>query len=162
MAFGSLSLEGRALRHLARREHSRAELERKLAPHAQDAPGASAAEQIRAALDALAARGLLSDERAAESLLAGAGRRLGRRRLAQSLNAKGLAPELVAATLAQACGSEFERALAVWQRRFGTPPASLVERARQSRFLAGRGFDGEVIRRVLRQAGAAEADDEAP
>ncbi|MFO1292090.1 MAG: recombination regulator RecX [Rubrivivax sp.] len=161
MAFSSLSLKGRALRHLARREHSRAELERKLAPYAETVPGTSAAEQIGAALDELAAHGLLSDERTAESVLAGAGRRLGGRRLAQSLAAKGLAPELVAATLAQARGSEFERALAVWQRRFGAPPASLAERARQARFLAGRGFDGDVIRRVLRQAGAVQSDDEA-
>ena len=162
MAFSSLSLKGRALRHLARREHSRAELERKLAPYAETVPGTSAAEQIGAALDELAAHGLLSDERTAESVLAGAGRRLGGRRLAQALAAKGLAPELVAATLAQARGSEFERALAVWQQRFGAPPASLAERARQARFLAGRGFDGDVIRRVLRQTDAIDNADEAP
>ena len=51
MALGAPSLKSRALRHLARREHSRAELERKLAAHAQDLPTASAAEQIRSTLD---------------------------------------------------------------------------------------------------------------
>lgn len=155
MSFGSPSLKGRALRHLARREHSRAELERKLAPHAEDGPAGTAAEQVRAALDDLAAHGLLSDERAAESALTRAASRFGQRRLRQTLQGKGLAPDLVAATLERAKGGELERATAVWRRRFGTPPATPAERARQARFLAGRGFDGDVIRRVLRQAGAA-------
>jgi len=159
VAFGALSLKGRALRHLARREHSRAELERKLRPYVEDEPDASAAEQLRKVLDELVARGLLSDARAAESVLAGAGRRLGSRRIAQTLQAKGLAPELVLDTLAKARASEFERAWDVWRRRFGAAPADLAERARQSRFLAGRGFDGDVIRRVLRRAGD-RADDE--
>jgi regulatory protein len=152
VGFGSLSLKGRALRHLARREHSRAELERKLAPHAEDRPDASAAEQVRAALDDLAARGLLSDARTAESVLTTQGPRHGSRRLAQALRAKGLDPELVAATLRQARGSELERAREVWRRRFGVPPADAAERARQMRFLAGRGFDGDVIRRVIQGA----------
>lgn len=159
MAFGAPSLKGRALRHLARREHSRRELERKLADHVEDTPEASAAEQIRAALDDLAARGLQSDARVAETLLAGAGQRLGSRRIAHTLREKGLAPELVGAAVAQARGGELERARAVWQRRFGTPPADAAERARQMRFLAGRGFDAEVIRRVVR---AAEDDFDGP
>jgi regulatory protein len=149
MAFGTLSVKGRALRHLARREHSRAELERKLAPHVEDTPEASAAEQIRAVLDDLVARGLLSDARAAESVWVSQGRRHGSRRLEQTLRAKGLDAELVAATLQQARASELERAREVWRRRFGAPPANAAERARQMRFLAGRGFDGDVIRRVV-------------
>ncbi|HOL38444.1 MAG: recombination regulator RecX [Proteobacteria bacterium] len=153
MALGALSLKGRALRHLARREHSRAELERKLVARAEDTPEASAAEQVRAVLDDLAARGLLSDVRAAESVLAVAGRRLGSRRIAWALQAKGLAPGLVEDALAKARATEFERAWALWQRRYGAAPADRAGQARQSRFLAGRGFDGDVIRRVLRRAG---------
>ena len=155
MGFGTLSLKARALRHLARREHSRAELERKLAAHAEDTPEASAAEQIRAALDELAARGLLSDVRAAESVLLAQGRRHGSRRTEQALRAKGLAPELVEAGVRQARATELERAREVWRRRFGTPSAEPAERARQMRFLAGRGFEADVIRRVV-----AGADDE--
>ncbi len=149
MAFGVLSLKGRALRHLAQREHSRAELERKLAPHAEDTPETSAAQQIAAALDDLAAKGLLSEARAAQSVLLGRGQRYGSRRLKQSLQAKGLDPELVAATLQQARSTELERAREAWRRRFGSAPADATERARQMRFLLGRGFEGDVIRRVL-------------
>ena len=67
MAFGPPSVKGRALRYLAQREHSRAELERKLARHVEDAPEASAAAQIAAALDELTAHGLLSEARVAAS-----------------------------------------------------------------------------------------------
>jgi regulatory protein len=149
MGFGALSVKGRALRYLAQREHSRAELERKLAGKVQDLPEASAAAQIAAALDELAAKGLLSETRAAESVLAGQGQRHGTHRLRQTLQAKGLDAGLVAATLQQARGTELDRAREVWRRRFGTPPADAAERARQMRFLAGRGFEGEVIRRVV-------------
>ena len=107
------------------------ELERKLARHVEDQPGASAAAQIAAALDELAARGLLSEARTAESVLLSQGRRHGVRRLKQTLQGKGLASELVAQTLQQARVTELDRAREVWRRRFGTPPTDAAERARQ-------------------------------
>lgn len=173
MAFGrpsSVSLRGRALRWLAQREHSRAELARKLARYAAEgtgtdngnSPGADAdgraadpcavASHIEAVLDELSALGLLSDERAAASVLAAQAPRGGERRLKQALQQRGLPPELVERTLAQARPGELERARALWQRRFGTPPSDAAERARQMRFLAGRGFDGDIVRRVVRGA----------
>ncbi len=152
MGFGALSVKGRALRYLAQREHSRAELERKLARTVTDLPEASAQAQICAALDELAHKGLLSETRTAQAVLDGQGRRFGARRLRQTLQAKGLAPELVADTLQQARSTELDRAREVWLRRFGQPPADVAERARQMRFLAGRGFEADVIRRVVQGA----------
>ena len=149
MAFGALSVKGRALRCLAQREHSRAELERKLRRHVQDQPEASAQAQIAVALDELEAKGLLSEARAAASVLNSQGARYGVRRLKQTLQTKGLAPELVASTLQQARGTELERAREIWRRRFGEPAADAAGRAKQMRFLAGRGFEGDVIRRVV-------------
>ena len=152
MGWGSatLSVKGRALRYLSQREHSRAELERKLARHVQDSPDTSAQALIAQALDELTARGLLSDTRAAESVLVGQGQRYGSHRLKATLQDKGLAPELVSAILAMAHASELDRAREVWRRRFGTAPADAAERARQMRFLAGRGFDGDTIRHVVK------------
>ncbi len=149
MGFATLSVKGRALRYLAQREHSRAELERKLARHVQDSDEASAQAQIALALDHLAAAGLLSDARAADAVLSSQGRKFGTRRLKQVLQSKGLDAELVGTTLQQARATELDRAREVWRRRFGAPAADAPERARQMRFLAGRGFDGEVIRRVV-------------
>jgi regulatory protein len=157
VAFGAPSLKGRALRWLSQREHSRAELARKLARHAagavgsEDADAGDARAEIERVLDELAAAGLLSDARAAESVLSVQGARHGVRRLEQSLRAKGLEAALVAQTLAVARGTEFDRALAVFRRRFGDAPATEpAERARQMRFLAARGFETDVVRRVLR------------
>jgi regulatory protein len=149
MAFGQLSLTGRALRLLARREHSRTELERKLAGHEQ-APG-----ELRQALDELQAKGFIDEQRVLESLLHRRAGRLGASRIRQELQAKGLDAERVTQAVAALRGTEVERAREVWRRKFGTPPATPAERARQSRFLAARGFGGEVIRRVL---GAATDD----
>ena len=152
MAFGALSVKGRALRYLAQREHSRVELERKLARHVNATEADSAQAQIKRALDELAISGLLSEERAAASVLASQGQRYGVRRLKQTLQLKGLDPELVSATLQAARSTEVERAREVWRRRFGAPAADAAERARQMRFMAGRGFEGEIIRRVVQGA----------
>ena len=152
MAFGSLSVKGRALRYLAQREHSRLELQRKLARHVPDTEETSAQVQIATALDELAAAGLLSETRVAESVLVSQGQRYGVRRLRQTLQAKGLGQELITATLQAARSTELERAREVWRRRYGTAPCTAAERARQVRFMAGRGFEGDVIRRVVQDA----------
>jgi regulatory protein len=159
VSFGALSVKGRALRYLAQREHSRLELEQKLVRRVQDTPEASAAVQIARALDELSADGLISAERVAESVLTSRAPRFGVHRLRQTLQAKGLDPELVAATLHTARATELQRARDLWQRRYGTPAADAADRARQMRFLAGRGFEGAVIRAVVQ--GGGEPDDPA-
>lgn len=153
MSFGTLSVKGRALRYLAQREHSRLELEQKLSRRVQDTPEASAGAQIAQALDELTAHGLISAERVAESVLTSRAPRYGVHRLRQTLQAKGLDADLVAATLQQARPTELARARDLWLRRYGTPAQDATERARQMRFLAGRGFDGAVVRTVVQGGG---------
>jgi regulatory protein len=138
-----LSLKGRALRLLSGREHSRSELERKLAAHEEE-PG-----QLRRVLDELQARGFIDHARVAESLIHRRAGKLGAARIRQELQAKGLDAELVAETVAGLRDTEVQRARDVWRRKFDAPPADAAERGKQTRFLAARGFDGEVIRRVL-------------
>lgn len=137
------SLAARALGHLARREHSRAELARKLAPHA-----GSTAELDRL-LDELQAKRLLSDRRFADVLVRSRGERFGAARVKQELAARGVDPELVREAADRLARSELERATAVWRRKFGAVAADAAERLRQMRFLAQRGFAAEVIRRVV-------------
>jgi regulatory protein len=138
-----LSLKGRALRLLSGREHSRSELERKLAAHEEE-PG-----QLRRVLDELEAKGFIDHARVAESLIHRRAAKLGAARIRQELQAKGLDAELVSQTVAGLRATEVQRARDVWQRKFDAPPADAAERGKQTRFLAARGFDGEVIRRVL-------------
>jgi regulatory protein len=144
VGFGQLSLKGRALKLLAGREHSRRELERKLAQHETE-PG-----QVKAALDDLQARGFIDEQRVVESVLHRRASRLGAARIKQELQAKGLDAERVALAVASLKASEVERAREVWRRKFGEPAKDANERAKQARFLAARGFGGEVIQRVLK------------
>ncbi len=139
-----LSLKGRALRLLSTREHSRAEMERKLIGHA-DGP-----EQLARLLDDLQARDFLSDERVAESVLNRRSAKLGTGRIRQELQGKGLDAELVARTVGQLKDTELARAREVWLRKFGQPPQDAGERGKQMRFLMSRGFGGEIVQRVLK------------
>ncbi|TFZ06823.1 recombination regulator RecX [Ramlibacter henchirensis] len=150
MQVRQLSLKGRALRLLGGREHSRAELERKLAPHEQE-PG-----QLQRVLDELQAKGFICEERVMESVLNRRAAKLGAGRIRQELMEKGLGAELVGQAMQQLRGTELERAREVWRRKFGEIPQDAAERARQARFLASRGFGGEVIRRIL--AGGADEE----
>jgi regulatory protein len=136
-------LLARALAHLARREHSRAELRRKLGPHAES-PVA-----LDRLLDDLEAKRLLSDRRFTEALALRRGDRFGAARIKQELRSRGVADPLVREAVSRLAATELQRARSLWHRRFGAPPANVAERARQTRFLAQRGFDAEVIRRVL-------------
>ena len=133
-------LKARALRHLARREHSRAELERKLAPHAESAG------QLQALLDQLELKKQLSNERFAEQRAHVLARKYGPARIRHDLKAKGISPELVDRVSSE---GELERARAILQRKYGDPAASREERARRARFLQGRGFSADVIHRLV-------------
>ncbi|TWO66669.1 recombination regulator RecX [Caenimonas sedimenti] len=143
MAFGQLSLKGRALKLLAVREYSRSELERKLAQHETE-PG-----QLKQALDELLAKGFLDEQRVVDSLVHRRAGKLGAGRIRHELQAKGVDAARVAEAVAALKLSEVERAREVWRRKFGVVPANAAERGRQARFLAARGFGGEAIRRAL-------------
>ena len=141
-----VSLKGRALRLLSRREHTRTELERKLGP-LEEHEG-----ELKQVLDELSAKGFISEQRVIESHLNRRSERLGATRLRQELLDKGVsasAAELAVSGLEQ---SEAERARAVWARKFKLAAREPKERARQMRFLLARGFSPGVARRVVDQA----------
>jgi regulatory protein len=137
-----VTLRERALNLLARREHSRAELARKLSSHAE-------ADEITALLDMLERENLLSNTRYAEMLAHARSGRHGSLRLKADLREKGVPASVIDATVSEARENDLEAARAVWLKKFGAPPATPAERAKQMRFLAGRGFPGEVARKVV-------------
>lgn len=145
-AWPALSLKGRALRLLSQREHSRAELERKLSGPETDA------DELARALDELQAKGFISEARVVESVVHRRATKLGTARVKQELQAKGLSPEAMGEALEQLRGTEVERAREVWRKKFGTVAADPAERAKHMRFLATRGFSPEAIRKVVRGA----------
>jgi regulatory protein len=143
MGFDQPSLKGRALRLLSNREHSRLELERKLQRY-EEVPG-----ELAAALDDLQAKGFISEQRVLESTVNRRARKLGASRIKQELQTKGLSPELVADAMTALRTSELARAKEVWLKKFGHPPQDSTERAKQMRFLAGRGFASNAIHQVV-------------
>lgn len=145
----ALSLKGRALRYLAAREHSRAELERKLKDH-EETPG-----QLAQVLDELQSKDFINEARVVESVIHRRAARFGASRIKYELLNKGLGAEAVTEAVNRLKDSELERARDIWRKKFDGPALDPAARARQMRFLAARGFGGEVIRRVV-----AGADDE--
>lgn len=143
MGFQKLSLKGRALKLLAAREHSRSELEKKLASH-EEVPG-----ELAQALDELQAKGFISEQRVVESVLHRRAARLGTGRVKQELQAKGISAEVMADAIDALRQTEVERAREVWRKKFGEPAADAAGRAKQMRFLAARGFGADAIRRVV-------------
>ena len=141
------SLLSRAIALLARRDHSRAELSRKLARHIRDDddPG-----EIARVLDELDRNGLLSDERFAGAVARSRSQRFGDARIRYDLRRFGIADDLSVAALASLAGSEVERAGAVRSKRFAELPETAAERAKQARFLQSRGFSLDSIYQVLR------------
>lgn len=144
MAFDPPSLKGRALRLLSGREHSRAELVRKL-QRFEEEPGS-----LGTALDELEAKGFISEQRVAESVVNRRSAKLGASRIKQELQAKGLDPQLVCDAVADLRDTELARAQVVWLKKFGSVAEDATAAARQMRFLAARGFSGDAIRRVVK------------
>jgi len=147
------SLKGRALGYLSRREYSRAELARKLAPYAGEG------ESVEPVLDALEQEGWLSDARFAESLVHRRASRVGTARIVGELKRHAVGDALVEEVGAQLRETEWARAQAVWRKKFGAVPQTPAERAKQARFLATRGFSRATIVKLLKDGDELFGDD---
>ena len=133
------------MRYLARRDHSRAELARKLADH-------GTSEEIEDVLNRMSELDLLSDRRFADAWVRGKAARFGTTRLRHELARRGVAPETVDEAIDAECGEDdLARARAVWRAKFRSAPADAREWAKQARFLQSRGFAGDVIRKLLKE-----------
>ena len=137
--------KAQAIKLLARREHSAKELRRKL-----KARGVSD-DEAAAAIEGIAAEGWQSDARYAEMLVrtrvAGG---YGPVRIEAELEQAGLPGEAIRAALDESGVDWREQAREAHAKKFGALPATSAERAKQWRFLAGRGFDASQIGAVLK------------
>lgn len=126
------------------REHSRAELFRKLSSHAEEV------DDVDAILDWLEANNFLSSERFSDSLVNRRSGRFGNHRILaelQSHNIDAIEMDRIKSELAE---SETSRAIEVLLRKFPHPPLNQNERLKQSRFLQQRGFSGKSIQLTLK------------
>jgi len=128
------------LRYLARREHSRAELARKLAPYAESA------DLLEGTLRELERSKLLSNERFAEARARWMSRKYGAARIRHDLKSKGVSDDIVSGVSG---AHELERALDILKRKYHEQVSSRQEYARRARFLQSRGFSHDTIRSAL-------------
>lgn len=147
------SLREQALAYLARREHSRAELARKL-KHAGHNP-----EDITALLDEFEARNWLSDRRFAESWVTDHLARSGAVKLAYELKQRGIDETIINDVLAATRNGELDRAREVWRKKFGILPTNAQEKAKQMRFMQSRGFGLDTLRQLFGSLAPTSADD---
>ena len=97
-------------------------------------------------LDSLLSKKQLSDERFASERARVLSRKYGPAKIRQDLKARGISGDIVDRVPIE--GGE-ERARAILQRKYRTPAVTPEERAKRARFLQGRGFSYEIIRRLL-------------
>ena len=129
------------MRYLARREHSRDELSRKLAPHAESPA------LLEVLLRELESRKQLSNERFAEVRANWMARKYGAARIRHDLKSKGVSEEVSERAVADL--DEVAKAKEILARKYRLPATTREERAKRARFLQGRGFSGDVIRRLV-------------
>jgi regulatory protein len=144
MAALQISLKARALRYLSNREHSRLELGRKLARHAQES------DDIEALLDTLEAAKFLSEQRFSESLVHRRAARFGNSRILAELQSHGIEADAMAEIKNSLSQDEASRAQEVWRKKFGEAATDAAGRAKQMRFLLQRGFSHRVIQAALK------------
>jgi regulatory protein len=164
-------LKAKAIQWLAGREHSTTELRTKLQRWARkellaadravshdgeaidrdEAQSRWAAIQadIDTALEELQGASWLSEARFVESRVRARSSGFGNRRITYELAQHGLS--LSAEETQALAANELERAQRLIESRHGGPASDPRERARQQRFLAGRGFSAEVISRALKR-----------
>jgi regulatory protein len=133
-------LKQRALRYLVRREHSRAELERKLSPHADSS------QAVQAVLDLLLSKKQQSDERFAAERARVLSRKYGPAKIRHDLKARGVSGEVIDSL---SSSEEEQRAKEILARKYREPAGNREERAKRARFLQGRGFSADVIHRLV-------------
>ena len=151
----AVSPKALAVRYLARRDYSRAELATRLRRQGV------AEEVLERTLDELAAAGYLSDTRYAQAVVAHRTGRFGKRAIVYALKERGVAQADVDQAIAPlAERDEIEDAFGLWQRRFGVVPADDRERARHVRFLQSRGYGLSTALAVLKRARQSVTDED--
>jgi regulatory protein len=149
-----ISIRNKALQLLSRRDHSKYELKQKLAIAFPDCP----IEEIQDLLDEFVQMGWVSDERFAEQWVYFRSQRYGQQRLKHELFEKGVASEIISQVLSAISNDEATQARAILEKKFSSPPRNIIERGKQLRYLANKGFSLHVVYEVVSEVQQEELD----
>lgn len=136
-----------AIYSLAMREHSRKEIYNKLRKKEF-----SENVDLNALLDKLEAKDYLNEQRFTESFIRYRSQRgQGLNKITNELKQRGINSSLLNLALSTAEIDWYKIASEQRIKKFGKViPRNFKEKAKQMRFLFGRGFDGEIIRNIIK------------
>lgn len=139
------TMRAKALALLARREHTRLELQQKLAQRGFPL------DDLNTVLDELTSSGLLNEQRYAEYYAQSrAAKGYGPLRIANELRQRGIAPELAELALAELADDWLKRLCALQCKHFKPATAlDTAQRLRQTQFFRQRGFSSEQIKALF-------------
>jgi len=139
------SIRFHALGFLARREHGRQELIKKLVRKGHDEI------EAQTVVAQLASEDMQSDRRFCSGYIASRlARGFGARYCSHALKQRGIDAELVQQSLV-ALSEDFDMALlALWQRKYNVVATDIAGHQKQLRFLLQRGFEPDSVRALLR------------
>ena len=142
-----LAIRRSAMDSLARREHSRAEVFKKLKSRVEDTG------MLNAVLDQLEQDNLLSDERFCESFVRyRRNNGYGPIRVGMELRERGVVDNLIGDYLDESSEQWLAALKQLVERKYGPQlETDMKSRAKQQRFLAQRGYSFEQINRVLKR-----------
>ncbi len=141
------ALVSAALKLLARRDMTRTEFVSKLQSRE------FSEEEANQAADWCSAEGWLDESRYAEVNARRLGQKYGASRVAHQLRQKGVNAGDLSEVLDALKLTERDRARALWQRRFGEVPTSVLEMQRQLRYLQSRGFSYAIAKAAINKDG---------
>ena len=136
----------RALEYLGKREYSYKELGLKLKPYLDENDDT---DSITAILEDFKTRGWLSDARFTEQVTHARRAKFGSSKIAHELREKGVSDELVAAAIGKLKETDLSAAMDVWHKKYKTAATDKNEWSKQARFLQSRGFNFDIIKKVL-------------
>ena len=137
------SLEDVAISLVARREHTRLELTKKLIVRGFERG------DVDTLLNDFEEKGWLDERRYIDIFLRAKRCRYGSLKLIRELEVRGISRDLIEEVRPGIQSGELDAAQGVWQKRFGVQPKNSTELAKQIRFMQSRGFEQEVIKSVV-------------
>ncbi|MDB4041856.1 recombination regulator RecX [Methylophilaceae bacterium] len=142
-----LSLKKRALYYLGKREYSKAELRKKVLAYAESL--GIEKDDIEHMLSELEKDSWLSDKRFTEQFIYSRKNKFGIKKIVYELKSKGVDDQIISHAIDSIRSEEFILAQGIWKKKFKDLPIDNDEKAKQTRFLQGRGIDPFIIQKIL-------------
>ena len=142
-----VQLKKRALYYLGKRDYSRIELRNKILNYSESL--SISIVDLELVLNELETNDWLSDDRFAEQFVLSKKRKFGPRKISHELKLRGVNELIINRVLGEIKDDEFFLAKKIWEKKFNQFPITIDEKAKQIRFMQGRGIEASIIHQIL-------------